>query len=186
MGLSDSKSWSVDLVYPVYPTYLISSLTYLELLDKKFYILSVVIFQYSVRNRFILTDEDPDVKTLDLKHSIRLRGSHKKAFTCLENCLDTLVKATINKEDQLCETAAVLSNIKTKALSIQWCKLKIQRETWVDANFSGEVDFATDFVTRSDITIARITVLFENYKDSFELSDPTSLRSQRSAVCKLR
>ena len=134
-------------------------------------------------------DEEPAAEKLDLKQKIKVRGGHKRAFTRLENRLDTLVNAGINNEDQLCEAEAVLSNMKTKATDIHRWNLEIQLETEDDAKFNAEVDNATEFDIRSGIAIARLTALIENYKKKLELSDPTTLRrssSPRSAGGKLR
>ena len=78
-----------------------------------------------------------------MKQKIKVRGDHIRAFTRLENSLDTLVNAGIINEDQLCEAEAVLSNMKTKATDIHRWNLKIQLETEDDAKFNAEVDNAT-------------------------------------------
>ena len=100
----------------------------------------------------------------DVRKLVRVKAGHKAAFTKYETRVDNLVAAHAVTSEKLCEAEALFSTLQNKYKTILRRDAEIEFKIEDDAKLSQKQDVSSDYETRMNITIARLSALIDNIK----------------------
>ena len=100
----------------------------------------------------------------DVRKLVRVRAGHKAAFTKYETRVDDLVADHAVTSEKLCEAEALFSTLQNKYKTILRWDAEIELKIEDDAKLAQEQEAFSDYETRMNIAMARLSALIDNIK----------------------
>ena len=116
----------------------------------------------------IIWSADPDMAEAgtnnweeDVRKLVPVRAGHKAAFTKYETRVDDLVADQAITSEKLCEAEALFSTLQNKYKTILRWDAEIELKIEDDAKLAQEQEAFSDYETRMNIAMARLSALFD-------------------------